>query len=127
MNIHKNIKVAKEILASIDFNNTVFGGSVEPQLNISENESAFELALRIPGLSEKALKIEVIDDNLWLYQLMPVLSNNTQQGFMPKNYSQLALAGNIDKENIEAHFENGAWLITLPKDNSKKGFRKSII
>lgn len=120
------IKIPNEILATIDFNNTVMGGSVEPVVKINQGEMAFEILLKVPSLSPDQLKVDIVDNNLWLYNLMPVLSNNETVGFMPKTISSMHLPENVDREQISAKYEFGGWKIILPIDKEAKGFRKHI-
>jgi HSP20 family molecular chaperone IbpA len=124
--MNNKIKIANEILAVIDFNNTVMGGSVEPIIKINQGKEAFEIHLQVPSLAPEALKVDIVENRLWLYNLMPVLSNNAKVGFMPKTISNLQLPQNIDREAISARYEAGAWKIVLPIDSEAKGFRKHI-
>ncbi len=120
------IKIPKEILATIDFNNSIMGGSVEPIVKINEIDAAFEISVRIPSLSPDTLKVDIVDNKLWLYSLQEVLSNNEMVGFMPKTIANLHLPENIDRENISAKYESNSWKIVLPKDGEKQNFRKQI-
>jgi HSP20 family molecular chaperone IbpA len=120
------IKVPKEILATIDFNNTVMGGSVEPIIKINEAEESFEINVSIPSLSPDTLKVDIVDNKLWVYSLQEVLVNTDMTGFMPKTIANLFLPENIDRDNISAKYELNSWKIVLPKDGQKKSFRKQI-
>lgn len=122
----KNIKIPKEILATIDFNNTVMGGSVEPAVKINEGKEAFEVLVKVPGLSPENLQIDIVDNRLWLYNLQPVLSNNEIIGFMPKTITNMYLPENVDRELISAKYEQGGWKIVIPIDTQAKGFNKHI-
>jgi HSP20 family molecular chaperone IbpA len=121
-----NIKIPKEILATIDFNNTIMGGSVEPAVKINEGKEAFEIFVKVPSLAPESLKVDIVDNKLWLYNLQPVLSKNDTVGFMPKTISSLFLPENINRELISAKYEFGGWKITLPIDIETKGFSKHI-
>jgi HSP20 family molecular chaperone IbpA len=121
-----NIKIQKEILATIDFNNTVMGGSVEPNIKINEGKEAFEIYLKVPSLSPESLKIDIVDNRLWLYNLQPVLSNNATIGFMPKTITDMFLPDNVDRDQVTAKYEKGGWKIVLPIDMQSKSFNKHI-
>ena len=122
----KNIKIPKEILATIDFNNTVMGGSVEPAVKINEGKEAFEVLVKVPSLSPENLKIDIVDNRLWLYNLQPVLSNNEIIGFMPKTITNMYLPENVNRELISAKYEASGWKIVIPIDTQAKGFNKHI-
>lgn len=122
----EKIKIPQEILATIDFNNTVLGGSVEPSVKINEGKEAFEIYLKVPSLSPDKLKVDIVDNKLWLYSLLEVLSQNKTVGFMPKTISSMHLPENIDREHISAKYEYGGWKIVLPIDSEAKGFNKHI-
>jgi HSP20 family protein len=121
-----NITISKEILATIDFNNTIMGGSVEPAVKINEGKEAFEIFVKVPSLSPDSLKVDIVDNKLWLYNMQAVLSNNEMIGFMPKTISSMHLPENIDREHISAKYEFGGWKIVLPIDTETKGFNKHI-
>ncbi len=125
-NMKSNIVIPKEILASIDFNNTVMGGSVEPSVKINESNEAFEIFVKVPSLSPESLKVDIVENKLWLYNLQAVLSNNDTLGFMPKTISSMFLPDNVNRELISAKYEYGGWKIILPIDHETKGFRKNI-
>ena len=120
------IKIPNEILASIDFNNSLSGGSVEPTMQITEQDYAFEIDVKMPSLSPENFKIDIVENQLWLYTMQSVLNNTDKNGFMPRTIGNMVLPEIVDREAITANYENKAWKITLPKDNDKKGFRKHI-
>jgi HSP20 family molecular chaperone IbpA len=124
--VKNKIVIPKEILATIDFNNSIFGGSVEPNIKINEGVDAFELDIKVPSLSANNLKVDIVDNRLWLYSLQAVLSNTDKNGFMPKTITSFVLPENIDRENISAKYESNGWKIVLPIDSERKGFRKQI-
>ncbi|MES2795144.1 MAG: Hsp20 family protein [Bacteroidota bacterium] len=120
------IEIPKEILATIDFNNTLLGGAVEPQISMETSDEGIEVNLKMPGLAPDDLKVDIVDNRLLLYYLQPVLSNNEKFGFMTRSLSTVFLPENIDRESITAIYENKAWKINLPIDQFKKGFNKKI-
>jgi HSP20 family molecular chaperone IbpA len=120
------IKIPNEILASIDFNNSLSGGSVEPIMIIVEKEESFEIDVKIPTVSPEMFKIDIIENQLWLYNMQAVLTNTKKNGFMPRTIGNIALPETVNREAISASYQNKEWKITLPKDNEKNSFRKHI-
>ncbi len=116
----KRIEISNEILATIDFNNTSMGGSIEPDVKINEMERLFEIQVKLPSVSPEMLKIDIVDNKLWLYYLQSVLVNTDNEGFMPRTISNIFLPENIDRENISAKYESNSWKIVLLKTANRK-------
>jgi HSP20 family molecular chaperone IbpA len=122
----RKVKIPTEILANIDFNNTLAGGSVESNMQINEQNDFIEIDITIPTVSPDLFKVEIIDNNLMVYTMQAVLTNTIKNGFMPRTIGNITLPHNIDREAISATYENKIWKITLPKNNEKNGFRKQV-
>lgn len=100
--------------------------NVVPAVNIRENEKEFSLALALPGIDKKDLKIEINKD------LLTVSSEKEQENvenngdYSRKEFSfssfcrSFYLPENVKTENIEASYKDGILTITLPKEEEEK-------
>jgi HSP20 family molecular chaperone IbpA len=88
------IKIPNEILASIDFNNSLSGGSVEPIMIIVEKEESFEIDVKIPTVSPEMFKIDIIENQLWLYNMQAVLTNTEKKRLYAPNNWQYSITRN---------------------------------
>ena len=128
-NMEKKIVIPREILANIDFSNTLNGGRVEPKIEVSQTPDSYEIFVKMAGLEANHLKLNIEDNRLWLYALQPVLKTAEQEvheNFVPQTIGQLMLPNFVDVENISARYHNHQWKIVMPFDDSKKGFKKDI-
>ena len=127
--MNKKIEIPKNILANIDFSNTLNGGRVEPNITVNQTEDSYEVFVKVAGLEADHLKVDVDNNRLWLYTLQPVLKKAEQE--MPENYvpqtiGQLMLPNFVDVENISAKYYNHQWKIVMPIDDYRKKFKKHI-
>jgi len=123
------IEIPKNILADIDFNNTLNGGRVEPTIEVNLTEEAFEVYVKVAGLSADHLQMDVEDNILWLYALQPVLKKAEEeeaQNFVPQTMGHIMLPNFVDLDNIVARYYNNQWKIVMPIDEHRKGFKKRI-
>ncbi|MEA5260533.1 Hsp20/alpha crystallin family protein [Arcicella aquatica] len=128
MNNYK-IEIPKNILADIDFSNTLNGGRVEPNIEVNLTEEAFEVFVKVAGLSADHLQMDVENNILWLYALQPVLKKAKEeeaQDFVPQTIGHIVLPNFIDLDNIVARYYNNQWKIVMPIDEHRKGFKKRI-
>jgi HSP20 family protein len=126
---NKKIVIPREILANIDFNNTLNGGRVEPNIQVNQTENAYEVFVKVAGLEADHLKVDIEDNRLLLYALQPVLKTAEQE--VPENYvqqtiGQLMLPNFVDVENISARYHNHQWKIIMPFDDNRKGFKRNV-
>ncbi len=82
--MNKKIEIPQNILANIDFTNTLNGGRVEPNIRVNQTEHFYEVFVKVAGLDADHLKVDVDNNRLWLYTLQPVLKKAEQE--MPENY-----------------------------------------
>lgn len=122
------IEIPRNILANIDFNNTLNGGRTEPNIVVNQTESSFEVFVKMAGLSADHLQMDVEENRLWLYALQPVLKKAEEeaQNFVPQTIGQIMIPNFVDLENISARYHNHQWKIVMPIDEHRKGFKKRI-
>lgn len=126
---NKKIVIPRDILANIDFNNTLNGGRVEPNIQVNQTENAYEVFVKVAGLEADHLKVDIENNRLLLYALQPVLKTAEQE--VPVNYvqqtiGQLMLPNFVDVENISARYHNHQWKIVMPFDDNRKGFKRNV-
>ena len=100
--------------------------------DIYEKDGIYHLEMDIPGFDKKDVNIE-IDENDYL-TITAEKSDNSED--KDKNYIRQERSygkyqrsfylGDIDKEKIDAKFENGILKITMPKKEEVKSSKKTI-
>ncbi|AWW30273.1 Hsp20/alpha crystallin family protein [Echinicola strongylocentroti] len=102
-----------------------------PAVDISEDESHYEVELSVPGIKREDFKIDLVDGKLIISGERK--SKEAQEG---KNYHTVQtqhgafsrsffLPEDVSTDNIEAKYEDGILKVTLPK-SEKKVLKSSI-
>jgi len=105
--------------------------SFVPRVDVVEDEKAFEIHLAVPGMGKDDFKVELNENELTISgerkfskekKESSYRSVETQYGKFSRTF---VLPENVDGQKIQAQYENGILLLTLPKDE-KKVLRQSI-
>ena len=101
-----------------------------PAVNVTENTKDFKLSLAAPGLKKDDFKIDV-DGNM--LTISSETGEEKDEKYTKKEYSYSAfsrsftLPEGVNKEKIEAAYENGILRLVLPKsDESQKASVKHV-
>ncbi|MDY4996377.1 MAG: Hsp20/alpha crystallin family protein [Bacilli bacterium] len=102
--------------------------------DIYEKDGAYHLEMDVPGFDKKDVQIEV-DDNDYLTITAEKNTEDSEEDAdknyirKERNYGKYQRAfyvGGIDKDNIQANFENGILKISMPKKEEEKSSKKTI-
>lgn len=102
--------------------------------DIYEKDNVYHLEMDIPGFDKNDVNIE-IDDNDYLTITAEKNNENTEEdenkNYIRKErsygkYQRSFYVGGIDKENVEAAFENGILKVTMPKKVEEKSQTQKI-
>jgi HSP20 family protein len=99
-----------------------------PKTDIIENDTAFIVELGLSGWKRDELKVELLGDNI---VVSGEASTEKQEGkylrreLKRSKFSKTILLGqNLDRDNIEAKYEDGLLTVTVPK--LKKGLHDPV-
>ena len=102
--------------------------------DIYEKDNIYYLEMDIPGFDKSDVNIE-IDDNDYLV-IRAEKNNEVNEEDKAKNYIRKERSygkyqrsfyiGGIDKENIDASFENGILKVVMPKKQEEKSSKQTI-
>ena len=102
--------------------------------DIYEKDSVYHLEMDIPGFDKKDVKIE-IDENDYLVitaeKKSEVNEEDDSKNYIRKErsygkYQRSFYIGGIDKNNIQASFENGILRLSMPKKEEEKISKQTI-
>ena len=102
--------------------------------DIYEKDGAYHLEMDVPGFDKKDVQIE-IDDNDYLTITAEKNTEDNEEdddkNYIRKErnygkYQRSFYVGGIDKDNIQANFENGILKISMPKKEEEKSSKKTI-
>ncbi len=104
-----------------------------PAVNITENENEYKVSLAAPGLKKDDFKIDVNGNMLTISSEKEENKEEKDKKFTRKEYNyssfsrSFTLPDEINKEKIEARYEDGVLNIALPKkEETKKQSPKQI-
>lgn len=114
-----------DLITSIDVLNTVNGGVSEPQMNLSHFEEYREIRLKVPGIKQEDVHVEVHNNNLSIYYFINMVSNETLVQ-LPRFVYNRSVPYFIDINKINARIENEELIVKLPFNKLANGYHKEI-
>ena len=96
-------------------------GGWQPRVDMCETPEAFIVEVELPGVQREDVRIEVQDDTLYITGERRTNSERQERNYhyMERSYGrferQLRLPGTVAREAIQAEFDAGILIITLPK------------
>jgi HSP20 family molecular chaperone IbpA len=124
-NIIMTRKAFKDLLTSIDVLNTVNGGVSEPYVSIREEATSREVRVRVPGVERDALQVEINNNELSVYYLIPIQSSGKLINMPRIVYSQ-PIPFFIEVEGIKAVYSDKELLVKLPFNEHSDGYNRKI-
>ena len=100
--------------------------SSSPATNIIENEDRFELAIAVPGINKKDIKISLEKNLLTISTEKEESSKESSFNFTRKEFGHdsfsrsFTIPKSVDAEKIKADYNNGILNIQLPKKEEEK-------
>ena len=98
---------------------------VAPKTNIYETNNSYFLTSDMPGVSKKNIKVELEKGSLLVMGRIDYDNVSTRKFVLQENefgnfYRKFNLSDSVDSNKIDARFENGQLLVTLPKHERVK-------
>jgi len=103
-----------------------------PATNIIEHKNDYELELAVPGYEKKDFKIDLEQNMLTISATKEENHEENTKDYSRKEFSSCSfsrsftLPETIDKEKIQANYENGILHVSLPKVEEVKKLTKEI-
>ena len=122
--MNTNIEIPKELLAEIDFQNTISGGMTDSAVKAWASKEGYKMMIHAPGVNQDDISIEIRDKRFMVFYMLDVLEKTEQ---MPYFLVNIPLSPDVDINNITARYEdNGRIYITAPFNDWAKGQRREI-
>jgi HSP20 family protein len=98
---------------------------VAPKTNIFEDNDNYYLEINIPGVSRDGIQVKLENNSLIVigkidYKNIALRKYILQENDFGNYYRKYNLSENVNIDKIEAGYENGQLIITLPKDEKIK-------
>ena len=126
-NLHNQMgRVFGDLLSSNDSESTEENSSWLPTVDISENDSGFEIHAELPGVSQEDVQVSVTDNLLTIKG-----EKNQKRETESKSYHRIerqygtfqrsfTLPRHVDTGNIKADYKDGILTLTIPKAEAAK-------
>jgi HSP20 family protein len=109
------------------------GGWMAPKLDVSETDKEVEVTVELPGMSEKDLDVELMEDRLKIHGEKKDERETKGHNFHRTERSfgtferMIALPAKVKREGVQATFKNGILSVVLPKAEPSKVQQKITV
>jgi HSP20 family protein len=92
-----------------------------PAVNISEDQNSYQLSLAAPGMKKDDFRIDLDGDTLTIHAEKESEKEDSSRKFTRREYEyrsfsrSFTLPDGVDREKIDARYENGVLLLSLTK------------
>ena len=104
--------------------------SLEPKLEVSENENEVRVAAELPGMNEKDVDLEISADGYLTISGEKKQEHNKGSYFSEFSYGSfkrtVALPWDLRFDDAAAEFDNGVLTVIIPKSQDEKGKKRKI-
>ncbi len=109
------IEIPQDILASIDFANTVNGGMSETVLNVERSPEGYQITVKAPSLRADDFEVNVLHGRLLVHQFLPLFGQNqdSETARSMRMLGNFYLPNDADFENISARYDQSARLLRV--------------
>ena len=119
-----SIQIPKEILAQIDFQNTINGGVSETTVQAWASKEGYKMVVKAPGVNPDTIRVKIVDKRFLVYHSVDVMEKTGQ---LPYYLVNLPLSPEVDVDHITAHYKNDERIfITAPFNDWAKGQHRDI-
>jgi HSP20 family molecular chaperone IbpA len=118
-------KKFQDLLTSVDVLNTLHGGISEPVVTLRQQVAGREVHVRVPGISRDSMQVEIHNNVLSVFYLIPIESAGKQIN-MPVVVYNKTIPYFIDISGIKADFEENELIVQLPYNELSSGYNRKI-
>ena len=115
----------KHLLTTVDMLNTLNGGVSEPYVSFREQNGGRELRVRVPGVSKEMLQVEINDNQLSVFYVIPMESSG-KKVYLPKEVVKQTLPYFIEIPGIHATYEENQLVVKLPFNELSNGYNRKV-
>lgn len=127
----KKIKIPKELLVTIDVNNTINGGVSQLGFDVESQKEGYQIRVNAPGVDADGLQVEIVKNRIFVFHTLPVFGarfEDEEELFSPRVLAKMTVPSDVDVENISARYDDDehSLLVFMPYNNLHDDFRKSV-
>ena len=118
-------KKFQDLLTSVDVLNTLHGGISETVFTLRQQAAGREVHVRVPGISRDSMQVEIHNNVLSVFYLIPIESAGKKIN-MPVVVYNKTIPYFIDISAIKADFEENELIVQLPYNELSSGYNRKI-
>ncbi|ADD67836.1 heat shock protein Hsp20 [Denitrovibrio acetiphilus DSM 12809] len=109
-----------------------FAEILKPTLDLGETQDDYKISVEVPGVEEKDISIELVDNSLVISGEKKNESKTREENYhrVERSYGSfrrvLTLPENADQNSIRAEFKNGVLKVSIPKKQISGSIVKKI-
>jgi len=106
--------------------------SAGPRMDLTETDSAYQLAVELPGVQKDAIQVGVYENTVTIGAELPARENDAQTQWLLRERSfgkfsrSIALPEAVDDQASEARYADGVLTLTLRKKSASQTKRLTI-
>lgn len=116
-----------------EFGVNFFGSNSYPKVDVIDHDDRISIEAEIPGLSKKEVSVDLEENILTISGAKQSKDESSEIKYIRKELKRSSfkrsfkLGENINQKNVNADFNNGVLLITLPKKEPEKPKKIKIL
>jgi len=114
-----------DLLTSVDVLNTIHGGTSEPLMVLQQNQEGREIRIKVPGVRNDNIQVEIHNNVLSIFYFIPVLSADKMIQ-MPCVVYNKNIPYYVDATKIHSRVEEDSLVVELPYNESANGYHRRI-
>jgi HSP20 family protein len=97
------------------------GGMLKPSLDLGVTDKEYSIAVEIPGVDQKDIKLEIVNDTLIIHGEKKQVSEDKGKNYyrLERSYGSfqrvLSLPEDADQNGVKARFSKGVLTVTFPR------------
>jgi HSP20 family protein len=105
---------------------------ITPRVDVSESDNSYDIAVELPGMTEKDIELTVSDDSLTLKGEKKAEREEKKKNYhvSERSYGSFQrtfrVPNGVDQNKVEAAYSKGVLNISLPKTEMAKSNQRSI-
>lgn len=120
-----DIAVVRQLLKSVDINNTLNGGISQPDVNVVNKGDHLVMKVRVPGVEVLNLDVEIIHNNI-VVQHPITLALSEENITLPQVVAAYPITAGIDYQNITASKVEDHLEVIIPYNDLARGLNRHI-
>jgi HSP20 family molecular chaperone IbpA len=121
----KMITRFKDLITSVDVLNTLHGGVSEAHVSFREQPDQHEIHVRVPGVRREAMQVEINNNEISVFYLIPIESNS-KMIYMPQVVHSQKIPTFVEANGIKAVFDENELIVQLPFNKLSNGQNRKI-